>query len=80
MIVIEQMVAAKIARNAWHAAAIANGLRLGELKTDPERMERCRLYRLWRDAGEPPAVAFRNAIDGREPASLPFVQVRPKHR
>ncbi len=70
MTIIEQLIATKIARNPWHAATIANGLHLAELQTDAERMERARLYRLWRNAGEPPAVAFQKAIDNREPMTF----------
>ncbi len=72
MTIIDQIISAKIARNAFHAAAIANGLRLWELDSDAERMKRVRLYRAWRDAGEIPAVAFANALsDRRAPDPLP---------
>lgn len=70
MIITDALIAAKIARNAYHAAAIANGLHLADLRTDDERMARARLYRAWRDAGEIPAVAFKNAIAGLQPMEL----------
>lgn len=70
MSMIDQMIAAKIAKNEFNAAAIARGLQLADLKTDEERMARARLYRKWRDAGEPPAVAYVNAIAGRQPMEL----------
>jgi hypothetical protein len=72
MNIIEQLVEEKIARNAYHAAAIANGLHLAELPNDSERLARARVYRAWRDAGEPAVVAFANAITGRQPLELPL--------
>ncbi len=70
MTIIEDLVEAKIARNDWHATAIANGLHLADLRDDSERMKRARLYRVWRDAGALPGVAFQRAIDGRQPMEL----------
>ena len=70
MNVVEWMISEKVAKNGFNAAHIANGLKLYELKDDAAIMARCRLYRKWRNAGEPSAVAYQNAIDGKEVSSL----------
>ncbi len=70
MTIIELLIEAKLARNTFHVAAIANGLELGELRTNEERLARARLYRHWREAGEPPALGFKNAIERRAPMKL----------
>jgi hypothetical protein len=46
--VVEMLINDKIASNPFQAAHIANGLKLGECKTDEERLTRARLYRDWR--------------------------------
>lgn len=66
MNIIDQMITDKIAKNVFQATHIANGLKLAELKTDAEKIERYKLYRRWRDAGEPSTVAYQNAIDGKQ--------------
>lgn len=66
MNIIDQMITDKIAKNVFQATHIANGLKLAELKTDDEKVARYKLYRRWRDAGEPSAVAYRNAIEGKQ--------------
>ncbi len=71
MTITDELVQAHIARNVWHAAAIERGLHLADLHNNLERMKRARLYRAWRDAGEPPSVAFQRAIAGKPaPAEL----------
>ena len=70
MSIIDQMQEDKIAQNPFQAAHIANGLKLYELKTIAEQVARYKLYRRWRDAGEPPKVAYQNAIDGKEPYQM----------
>ena len=64
--IIEWMIAEKIAKNGFNAAAIVNGLKLWELPSDDEKRARCKLYRDWRNAGEKSAVAFANAIEGKK--------------
>jgi uncharacterized protein YhdP len=66
MNIVEKMIDDKIAQNPWQAAHIANGLKLAECKTDEERVKRYKLYRKWRNAGEPSKVAYQNAIDGKQ--------------
>lgn len=67
MTLIDQLVSEKIADNAYHAAGMLNVLKCGELKSDAERLERCKLYKAWKQAGENKAEARRRAIAG-EPA------------
>ena len=67
--IIDWMVNTKVAQNEFAAAAIINGLKLGELRTDEERIERVKLYRKWRpktDLGNqiPAWQAFQLAIAG----------------
>ena len=64
MNIIELLVEEKIADNAFHAAGMLNVLRCGELATDEERLERCRLYKAWKLAGEKKPIARQNAIKG----------------
>ena len=71
MNIIDKMIADKIAQNLFQVAHIANGLKLYDLANETEQVARYKLYRLWRDAGEPPKVAYKNAIDGKEPMGLP---------
>lgn len=66
MNIIEQMITDKIARNVFQATHITNGLKLAELKTDADKIARYKLYRRWRDTGEPSSVAYQNAIEGKE--------------
>jgi len=70
MNVIESMIADQIAQNPFQAAHIANGLKLADLKTDEEKVARYKLYREWRNAGEPSKVAYQNAIEGKVPMVL----------
>lgn len=71
MNIIEKIIDAGIASNIFQATHIANGLRLFELSTDEEKIARCRLYRDWRNAGEPSNVAYQHAIDGDPLMSFP---------
>ncbi len=69
MTLIDEMIEFKIARNEWHAAAIANRLHLADLPDDDKRLERALLYRGWRNLGMPTARAFEKAIAGHRPIS-----------
>jgi len=65
MTVIEMLINDKIASNPFQAAHIANGLKLGECKTDEERLARARLYRDFRNATKwLPRVCYEKAIAG----------------
>lgn len=66
----EHMIELKLAKNVFQASHMATGLKLWELKTVEEQIERVKLYRLWRDAGEPSKVAYVNAIEGKQPMEL----------
>ena len=70
MNVIEQMITDKIAKNVFQATHIANGLKLYELADDAAKIERYKLYRKWRDAGEISKIAYAKAIEGNEPLEL----------
>lgn len=61
---MDWMIAEKIAKNDFNAAAIVNGLELHKLQDDEERKSRIRLYRDWRNAGEKTKIAFEHAIRG----------------
>lgn len=61
---MDWMIAAKIAKNDFNAAAIVNGLKLHELPDDDARKARVMLYRNWRNAGEKSKTAFVKAIAG----------------
>lgn len=65
MNIIERMIDDKIATNRFQAANIANGLKLAGLDEN-EQIARYKLYREWRNAGEPSKVAYKNAIDGKQ--------------
>jgi hypothetical protein len=67
----DHIIELRLAKNVFQASHMATGLKLWELKTVEEQIERVKLYRLWRDAGEPPSVSFANAIEGRQPMELP---------
>lgn len=66
------MITERIAKNDFNASAIVNGLELYKLSTDDERKARVRLYRDWRNAGEPSKVAFQHAINGDVIQALPI--------
>jgi hypothetical protein len=70
--VIDWMIAEKIAKNDFNASAIVNGLQLWQVEGDEARKVRCRLYRDWRNAGEPSKVAFQRAINGDVIQALPI--------
>ena len=70
--IMDWMITEKIAKNDFNASAIVNGLELYKLLTDDERKARVRLYRDWRNAGEPSKVAFQHAINGDVIQSLPI--------
>ena len=63
--IIDWMIESKIAKNAFNASAIVNGLELWTLATDEERKARVKLYRDWRNAGEKSAIAFEKAKAGK---------------
>lgn len=66
------MIEEKIAKNSFNASAIVNGLRLFEVEGDEAKKARVRLYRDWRNAGEPSKVAFQHAIKGDVIQALPI--------
>lgn len=68
--IIQRMIDDKIAQNVFQATHIANGLRLALLRDETAQVKRYKLYRKWRDAGEPSKVAYENAIEGKEPMEL----------
>ena len=70
--IMNWMIAEKIAKNDFNAAAIVNGLELHKLPTDEAKKARVKLYRDWRNAGEPSKVAFQHAINGDAIQALPI--------
>ena len=69
------MIAAKLAKNDFNAAAIVNGLRLHELPDDDARKARVMLYRKWKPKTDPKnelptQQAFELAIAGIDPADV----------
>jgi hypothetical protein len=78
--VIDLLVNDGIANNVFRASAIANGLKLYELKTDDEKLARARLYRDWRNSQIFPkadtASCFEKAINGEAvPVNVMFDEV-----
>jgi hypothetical protein len=72
----ELLISNGIAKNGFQASHIANGLKLWQLKTDEERLERAKLYRRWRPVTEtkkskrdelPSWQAYELAIAGINP-------------
>lgn len=73
MNIVTWMLENKYASHWKHAQHIIIGLRLGELHKRGEYdaiKARVILYRKWRDSGEPSKVAYRNAIEGKQPLEL----------
>ena len=70
MDVVQMILLDNIAKNQFQAAHIATGLKLWELDSDEKKRKRYKLYREWRNAGEPSKVAYGNAIAGKEPMAL----------
>lgn len=70
--IMDWMITEKIAKNDFYAAAIVNGLELYKLDSDEAMKARVRLYRDWRNAGEPSKVAFQHAINGDAIQALPI--------
>lgn len=66
---IDQLVNEHIADNIFHASHMLRLLNCYGLPTREARLERCRLYKAWKMAGENKAEARRKAIAG-EPAPL----------
>lgn len=73
----ELLITNGIADNQYSAGHIATGLKLWELKTDDEKLERARIYRLWRPATEkkkskliPTYQAYQLAIASIDPADV----------
>lgn len=64
MTLIDQLISEHIAENPFHAANMLTVLQCGELPTDAERLERCKLYKAWKQAGETKKAARRRAIAG----------------
>ena len=65
MSIVETLVSEKIASNPFHAANMLNVLECGKLATDKERVERCRLYKAWKNTGENKKMARLMAIQGQ---------------
>lgn len=64
---IDTLILEHIADNRFHASNMLNVLHCENLKTDAEKIERCRLYKAWKQAGENKQVARLNAIVGKPP-------------
>lgn len=80
MNIIEWIVENKIAQNTFQASAIANGLKLVELKDIEEQKARVMLYRKWRPKTDkknqlPTWQAFELAIAGIDPADVVELQI-----
>ena len=76
MNIIDWMLTEKIARHWKQAQNIIAGLHLNELYSlnDYDGIKaRARLYRDWRNAGEPSKVAYQKAIAG-EPVPAPMFE------
>ena len=63
--IIQIMLEEKLADNNFHAANMLNVLQCQNLKTDEERLARCRLYKAWKLAGENKPAARLSAIAGK---------------
>ncbi len=74
MDITERIVAEKLAENLYAAEHIALGLHLAQLADEEAQMERVRLYRRWREAGEKSLAAYGRAIRGEEPKRLPGME------
>lgn len=71
MDIITRIVDEGLAENGYAAVHIAEGLHLAQLKTEDEQIERVRLYRQWRHAGESSKGAYWRALNGEVPPQLP---------
>jgi len=76
MNIVETLVSEKIASNPFHASNMLNVLKCGELATDEERIERCRLYKAWKLTGENKQMAREMAIKGQPAPKQMFTQER----
>lgn len=74
--IIQKIVDEKLAENVFSASHIANGLKLADLKTEAEQLERVRLYRDWRKHGENTHAAYNRAIKGEKPLPDLFESVK----
>ena len=64
MNIVEWIIENKFARNEFQAAHIANGLRLAEIRNNPElQQERVKLYRAWRDSQTYPKSDTQSCYD-----------------
>lgn len=70
--IMDWMITEKIAKNGFNASAIVNGLELYKVEGDEAKKARVRLYRDWRNAGEPSKAAFQHAIKGDVIQALPI--------
>jgi hypothetical protein len=71
--IIQWIVSEKLAKNEFAATHLANGLKLAEVRNDPEEQKRrVTEYRKWRDATkDAPAQCYQYVLEGREvPAEL----------
>ena len=80
MTITEAIKAAGYATNDFQAAHIANGLRLYELPTEAEQLERVALYRRWRPKSDkkdmlPTYQAYDLAIAGIDPQDVQIRQI-----
>ena len=80
MNIIEWMIAQEIAKNTFQASAIANGLRLVELKDIEAQKARVALYRKWRPKTDkknqlPTYQAFDLTIAGIDPDDVQERQI-----
>lgn len=77
MNLIEQLIAQGVAKNAFQAAHIANGLKLAEMNNELAQIERAKLYRKWRNSKHAPTSveAYDLAIAGMEPEDVLVRQI-----
>lgn len=74
MSIVDIMIEQKIAQNAFHAANMLNVLQCGSLPSDAARLDRCRLYKAWKLAGENKTEARRKAIAGESAPAVMFAE------
>jgi hypothetical protein len=72
--IIQKIVDEGLAENSFAATHIANGLHLAQLPDEEKQMERVRLYRLWRHAGENSKWAYLRTLRGETPLMLPGIE------
>lgn len=72
MNIINELIMLEYADNGFSAAGMANGLRFADCQNDDERLERARIYRLWR-----PVSKNKGGIKSREAFDLAIAHIEP---